>query len=61
MKTHLRRVMLQSSPVLTAPDFSSPLKLTVVASDVAVGAMLSQEDDEGVEHPVCFYYYKNRL
>ena len=61
MKTHLRRVMLQSSPVLTAPDFSSPLKLTVVASDVAVGAMLSQEDDEGVEHPVCFYYSKNRL
>ena len=53
--------MLQSSPVLTAPDFSSPLKLTVVASDVAVGAMLSQEDDEGVEHPVCFYYSKNRL
>lgn len=46
---------------LTAPDFSSPLKLTVVASDVAVGAMLSQEDDEGVEHPVCFYYSKNRL
>lgn len=39
--------MLQSAPVLTAPDFSSPLKLTVVASDVAVGAM-SQEDDEGV-------------
>ena len=61
MKTHLWRVMLQSAPVLTAPDFSSPLKLTVVASDVAVGAMLSQEDDEGVEHPVCFYYSKNRL
>lgn len=40
--------MLQSAPVLTAPDFSSPLKLIVVASDVAVGAMLSQEDDEGV-------------
>lgn len=47
VKTHSRRVMLQSAPVLTAPDFSSPLKLTVVASDVAVGAM-SQEDDEGV-------------
>ena len=46
---------------LTAPDFSSSLKLTVVASDVAVGAMLSQEDDKGVEHPVCFYYSKNRL
>ena len=53
--------MLQSAPVLTAPDFSSPLKLTVVTSDVPVGAMFSQEDDEGVEHPVCFYYSKNRL
>ena len=52
--------MLQSAPVLTAPDFSSPLKLTVVASDVPVGAMFSPEDDEGVEHPVCFYS-KNRL
>ena len=36
MKTHLWRVMLQSAPVLTAPDFSSPLKLTVVASDQLV-------------------------
>ena len=53
--------MLQSAPILTAPDFSSPLKLTVVASDIAVGAMLSQEDDEGVEHPVCVYCSKNRL
>ena len=26
-----------------------------------IGAMLSQEDDEGVEHPICFYYSKNRL
>ena len=48
VKTHSRRVMSQSAPVLTAPDFSSPLKLIVVASDVAVGAMLSQEDNEGV-------------
>lgn len=48
VKTHSRRVLSQSAPVLTAPDFSSPLKLIVVASDVAVGAMLSQEDDEGV-------------
>lgn len=49
------KAMLQSAPVLTAPDFSSPFKLAVDASDVAAGAVLLQEDDEGVEHPVCYF------
>ena len=47
--------MLQSAPVLTVPDFSSLFKLAVDASDVAV---LLQEDDEGVEHPVCYFSKK---
>ena len=47
------KTMLQSAPVLTALDFSSPFKLAVDASDVVAGAVLLQEDDEGVEHPVC--------
>ena len=41
----------QSAPVLTAPDFKSSFKLAVDANDVAAGAVLLQEDDEGVEHP----------
>jgi len=45
--------MLQSAPVLTAPDFKSPFKLTVDASDVAAGAVLLQEDDE-----VCYFSKK---
>ena len=45
--------MLQSAPELTAPDSKSSFKLAVDASDVAAGAVLLQEDDEGVEHPVC--------
>ena len=49
--------MLQSAPVLTAPDFKSSFKLAVDASDVAAGAMLLQEDD-GVERPVCYFSKK---
>ena len=50
--------MLQSVPVLTAPVFNSPFKLAVDASDVAAGAVLLQEDDKGVEHPVCYFSKK---
>lgn len=52
------KAMLQRAPVLTAPDFSSPFKLAVDASDVAAGAVLLQEDDEGIEHPVCYFSKK---
>ena len=52
------KAMLQSAPVLAAPDFRSPFKLAVDASDVATGAVLLQEDDEGVEHPVCYFSKK---
>lgn len=52
------KAMLQSAPVLTAPDFTSPFKLAVDASDVAAGTVLLQEDDEGVEHPVCYFSKK---
>ncbi|PFX21819.1 Transposon Ty3-I Gag-Pol polyprotein [Stylophora pistillata] len=48
----------ESAPVSTAPDFSWPFKLAVDASDVAAGAVLLQEDDEGVEHPVCYFSKK---
>ena len=37
---------------MTAPDFKSSFKLAVDAND---GAVLLQEDDEGVEHPVCYF------
>ena len=47
--------MLQSAPVLTAPDFKSSFKLAVDESDVAAGAVLLQEDNEGVKHPVCYF------
>lgn len=52
------KAMLQSVPVLRAPDFTSPFKLAVDASDVAAGAVLLQEDNDGVEHPVCYFSMK---
>ena len=50
--------MLQSTPVLVALDVKSLFKLVEDASDVAAGAVLLQEDDEGVEHPVCYFSKK---
>jgi hypothetical protein len=52
------KAMLQSSPVLTAPNFVLPFKLAVDASDVAAGAVLLQEDSDGVSHPVCYFSRK---
>lgn len=47
--------LLSSSPVLVAPDFSKPFKLEVDASEVGAGAVLLQDDGQGVSHPVCFF------
>ena len=52
------KAMLQSTPVWTAPAFKSPFKLAIDASDVAAGAVLLQEDDQGVGHPVCYFSKK---
>ncbi len=50
--------LLCNTPVLVAPDFSKPFKLEVDASGTGAGAVLLQEDDQGIDHPVCFYSKK---
>ena len=50
--------LLMSSPVLVAPDYDKPFKLAVDASDAGIGSVLMQEDDEGVDHPVCYFSKK---
>jgi hypothetical protein len=52
------KAMLQRAPVLSAPDFTRPFKLAVDASDVAAGGVLLQEDQDGIDHPVCYFSRK---
>ena len=52
------KAILSSSPVLSTPDFSSPFKLAVDASDVAAGAVLLQQKQDQVDHPICFFSKK---
>ena len=52
------KAILKSSPVLQAPDFCSQFKLAVDASDTAAGAVLLQEDPDGIDHPVCYFSRK---
>ena len=49
------RAILKSAPVLSAPRFDREFKVEVDASDV--GALLP-DDDNGVDHPVCYFSKK---
>lgn len=50
--------LLCSAPVLSAPDFTHPFQLEVDASRVGCGAVLTQEDDLGINHPICYFSRK---
>ena len=49
------KAVLRSEQVLLAPNFNKEFKLAVDASDVVAGSELLQEDDNGVDHPVCYF------
>lgn len=44
--------------MLAAPDLARPFKLEVDASAVGAGAVLLQEDANGVDHLVCYFSRK---
>ena len=48
------KAIMRSEPVLLAPNFNKEFKLAVDGSDVGAGGVLLQEDDNSVDHPVCF-------
>ena len=50
---------LCSKPVLRGPDFAKTFVLQTDASDHRVGAVLSQKDEPGEEHPIA--YFSRRL
>ena len=54
------KAILKSAPVLLALDFDKCFKLAVDASDVGIGAVLLQEDNNGIDHPVCYFSKKFR-
>ena len=49
---------LCSSSVLRSPEFTKPFVLQTDASDRGAGAVLSQWDSKGEEHPVAYYNRK---
>lgn len=52
------KALLTSAPVLMAPRLGEPFKIMVDASKEGAGAVLVQEDDVGIERPVCFFSRK---
>ncbi|MCG8117700.1 MAG: RNase H-like domain-containing protein [Candidatus Thiodiazotropha endolucinida] len=52
------KAVLKNEPVLLAPNFEKEFKLAVDASDVGAGSVLLQEDENGVDHPVCYFSKK---
>jgi transposase InsO family protein len=49
---------LSTAPVLSNPNFKKPFLLACDASKEGVGAVLSQEDDEGADRPIAFWSKK---
>ncbi|KAG1545924.1 hypothetical protein G6F49_010652 [Rhizopus delemar] len=45
---------LTSTPILSRPDFNKPFILITDASKLGLGAILTQLDDNGYEHPVIY-------
>ena len=52
------KATLRSEQVLLTPNFNKEFKLAVDASDVGAGGVLLQEDDNAVDHLVCYYSKK---
>lgn len=52
------KALLCSAPVLLAPDFARPFKIGVDASAYGASAVPLQEDDRGIDHPVCYFSKK---
>ena len=49
LKEHLCR-----EPILKAPDFSKKFILQTDACDNGLGAVLSQKDEDGIDHPIVY-------
>lgn len=52
------KMCLVSSPVLSSPNFSKPFFVQCDASNISVGAVLFQRDDDDGEHPIEYFSKK---
>ena len=52
------KAILTHCPILAAPNFTKNFKLAVDASDIGAGAVLLQEDDKSIDHPLCYFSKK---
>mgnify|MGYP006195258653 CR=1 FL=1 len=52
------KASIVNAPVLKHPELDKPFKLICDASAFASGAILAQEDEQGVLHPCAFSSYK---
>ncbi|KAG1031865.1 hypothetical protein G6F43_013870 [Rhizopus delemar] len=50
----LIKKMISSAPVMMTPDMNKPFRIECDASDFAIGAVLMQEESEGIWKPVAF-------
>ena len=50
--------MLSDKPILVMPQFDKQFKLLVDASYIGAGAVLLQEQPNGIEHPIAYYSKK---
>ena len=49
------KIAITNAPVLAFPDFSKPFKLYCDASAEALGSVLAQVQEDGLEHPLGYY------
>ena len=47
--------ILKSAPVLLAPSFDKVFQLALDTSDIGAGSVLLQEDDNDVDHHICYF------
>ena len=52
------KALLCSTPILKTPNFSKSFILQTDASERGIGAVLTQKDDTGEEHPVAYFSRK---
>ena len=52
------KAILGNTLVSLAPDFNKSFKLAIDASDMGIGAVLLQEYDNCIDHPVCYFSKK---